>query len=107
MISCQFSLYPLGVMDLSPAIEAAVAELRRLGLETDVGPMSTYVAGETNAVFEGLRERSRSRPRKGTGHDSDGSNAVQCRTRNGAVLSTMALTGRLLEVNLRQVDAAS
>jgi len=55
MISCQFSLYQLGVVDLGPAIEAAVAELRRLGLETEVGPMSTYVSGETSTVFEGLR----------------------------------------------------
>lgn len=55
MISCQFSLYSLGVVDLSPSIEAAVAELRRLGLDTDVGPMSTYVAGEAGTVFQGLR----------------------------------------------------
>jgi uncharacterized protein YqgV (UPF0045/DUF77 family) len=55
MISCQFSLYPLGVESLSPAIAAAVAELKRVGLEPEVGPMSTYVAGETAAVFEGLR----------------------------------------------------
>jgi hypothetical protein len=31
MISCQFSLYRLGVEDLSPAIDAAVAEMRALG----------------------------------------------------------------------------
>jgi uncharacterized protein YqgV (UPF0045/DUF77 family) len=55
MISCQFSLYPLGTEDLSPAIDAAIAELRGLGLETDVGPMSTYVSGETETVFRGLR----------------------------------------------------
>jgi uncharacterized protein YqgV (UPF0045/DUF77 family) len=55
MISCQFSLYPLGVEDLSPAIDAAVAEMRAMGLELDVGPMSTQVTGETGAVFEGLR----------------------------------------------------
>jgi len=55
MISCQFSLYPLGVADLSPAIEAAVGEFRRLGLETNVGPMSTYVSGDAESVFHGLR----------------------------------------------------
>ena len=54
MISCQFSLYPLGVEDLGPAIDAAVGELKRLGLEVDVGPMSTYITGESEAVFQGL-----------------------------------------------------
>jgi len=55
MISCQFSLYPLGVDDLSPAIDAAVAEMKALGLDLDVGPMSTQVTGDTGSVFEGLR----------------------------------------------------
>ena len=55
MISCQFSLYPLGVEDLGAAIEAAVSELRHLGLDVDVGPMSTYVSGDANTIFQGLR----------------------------------------------------
>jgi uncharacterized protein YqgV (UPF0045/DUF77 family) len=55
MVSCQLSLYPLGTEDLSPAIEAAVEELRRLGLAVEVGPMSTYVTGEDDAVFRGIR----------------------------------------------------
>jgi uncharacterized protein YqgV (UPF0045/DUF77 family) len=55
MISCQFSLYPLGVDDLSPAIDAALDQMRGLGLEIDVGSMSTQVTGETAEVFEGLR----------------------------------------------------
>jgi uncharacterized protein YqgV (UPF0045/DUF77 family) len=55
MISCQFSLYPLGVEDLSPAIDAAVAEMEALGLELDVGSMSTQVTGDTALVFEGLK----------------------------------------------------
>ena len=55
MISCQFSLYALGAEDLSPSINAAVAELHRLGLETNVGPMSTYVLGDAETVFLGLK----------------------------------------------------
>jgi uncharacterized protein YqgV (UPF0045/DUF77 family) len=51
MISCQFSLYPLGVEDLSLAIDAALAELGSLDLETDVGPMSTYVAATRRRFF--------------------------------------------------------
>ncbi len=55
MISCQFSIYPLGVEDLSPSIEAALGELRSLGLDVEVGPMSTYFVGEADVVFAGLR----------------------------------------------------
>ena len=55
MISCQFALYPLGVEDLSPSIDAAVAEMKALGLELEVGPMSTQVTGDSSLVFEGLR----------------------------------------------------
>jgi uncharacterized protein YqgV (UPF0045/DUF77 family) len=55
MISCQFSLYPLGVKDLSPAIDAAVAEMRSLGLELSVGSMSSQVTGDADLVFVGLK----------------------------------------------------
>jgi uncharacterized protein YqgV (UPF0045/DUF77 family) len=55
MISCQFSLYPLGVAELGPAIDAAVAEMKGLGLDLEVGAMSTYLTGEASLVFEGLR----------------------------------------------------
>ena len=55
MISCQFSLYPLEVADLSPAIDAAIAEFRSLGIETEVGAMSTYMTGESGLIFEGLK----------------------------------------------------
>jgi uncharacterized protein YqgV (UPF0045/DUF77 family) len=55
MIACQFSLYPLGVEDLSPVIDAAVVELRAAGLEPQVGPMSTQVSGDASLIFEGLK----------------------------------------------------
>jgi uncharacterized protein YqgV (UPF0045/DUF77 family) len=55
MVSCQLSIYALGIEDIGPAIEAAVAELRSLGLEPEVGPMSTYVTGDDETVFEGLK----------------------------------------------------
>lgn len=55
MVSCQFSVYPLGVEDLSPAIDVALAEMRSLGLELEVGAMSTLVTGESPQVFEGLK----------------------------------------------------
>ena len=55
MISCQFALYPLGVQDLSPAIAACLEEMRAMGLELEVGPMSTQVTGDSGLVFEGLK----------------------------------------------------
>ena len=55
MISCQFALYPLGVEDLSQAIETAIAEIGGLGLRVDVGPMASQVVGDTALVFEGLK----------------------------------------------------
>ena len=56
MISCQFSLYPLGVADLSPAIDAAIEVMKALGLEVNVGSMSTVVTGDAGLVFEGLKQ---------------------------------------------------
>jgi uncharacterized protein YqgV (UPF0045/DUF77 family) len=55
IVSCQLSIYALGVDDLSAPIASAVDELRRHGLDADVGPMSTYVVGESDALFEGLK----------------------------------------------------
>jgi uncharacterized protein YqgV (UPF0045/DUF77 family) len=55
VVSCQFALYPLGVEDIGPAIDAALAEVRQAGLQVDVGPMSTYMTGDSAALFEGLR----------------------------------------------------
>lgn len=55
MIACQFSLYPLREAHLAPAIEEALAVLRDQGLRPVTGSMSTYVEGDENAVFEGLK----------------------------------------------------
>jgi uncharacterized protein YqgV (UPF0045/DUF77 family) len=55
MISCQFSLYPLGVADLGPAIDAAVKTAEAPGLEIEVGPMSSTMLGEAQDVFAALR----------------------------------------------------
>ncbi len=55
-ISAQVSLYPLGQENLTPAIQAALDVLAARGLPHQVGPMSTLVWGEAEAVFEALRE---------------------------------------------------
>lgn len=55
MITCQFSLYPLRQPELGPMLDVALNELRSAGLEPRVGTMSSYVEGDADAVFEGLK----------------------------------------------------
>lgn len=53
-ISAQISLYPLGEVSLSPAIDATLRILREHGLDVEPGMMSSLVIGEEGAVFAGL-----------------------------------------------------
>lgn len=55
MPSCQFSLYPLGEKDLSPTINAAIQELKKSGLQYEMGNMSTIVYGGTDEIFAVLK----------------------------------------------------
>lgn len=55
MTTCQFSLYPLRQPDLGPVLDMASAELRAVGLQPEVGTMSTYLEGSDEALFEGLK----------------------------------------------------
>lgn len=54
-VSAQVSLYPLRQERLSPAIEALRSALELEGVEAQVGPMSTLVSGEVDAVFRALK----------------------------------------------------
>lgn len=65
MISCQFALYALGVEDLSPAIDSAIAGLKALGLDLEVGSMSTQVTGPSDVIFEGLKRAFDAAAREG------------------------------------------
>ena len=56
LISAQISIYPLRQERLSPAIEAVSQALAKAGLHPEVGPMSTLVTGEAQAVFAALYE---------------------------------------------------
>ncbi len=58
-ITAQVSLYPLGENDLSPSIDAAVAEFERHGIERQTGAMSTVVWGDDEKVFPALRDAFR------------------------------------------------
>jgi uncharacterized protein YqgV (UPF0045/DUF77 family) len=53
-ITCQFAIYPLGVTRLGPHLDAALDALRRRGLEPELGPMSSMVAGPLDQVMPAL-----------------------------------------------------
>lgn len=54
-ISLQVSLYPLRQPHLEPAIASALEVFRARGLAVQSGSMSTVIAGELDAVFDGLK----------------------------------------------------
>jgi len=65
MLSCQFSLYPLREVSLTPVLDAALAELRDAGLHPVVGTMSTYIEGDEDSVFDGLKRAFRAAAARG------------------------------------------
>jgi uncharacterized protein YqgV (UPF0045/DUF77 family) len=58
-VSAQIAIYPLRQERLRPAVHAMSDALTARGLAPSVGPMSTLVAGELDAVLDGLREAFR------------------------------------------------
>lgn len=56
VVSAQVSLYPLRQEHLTPAIEALRSAFEHRELNAEVGSMSTLVSGETEKLFEALRE---------------------------------------------------
>jgi uncharacterized protein YqgV (UPF0045/DUF77 family) len=56
VLSAQISLYPLRQERLSPAIEQLNGRFAAAGLQPVVGPMSTVVTGEADALFAALRD---------------------------------------------------
>lgn len=55
-VSCQFSIYPLGVAALGEGIDAALAAIRRRGLDVEAGAMSSTMVGPSDDVFAALRD---------------------------------------------------
>lgn len=55
MISCQVSLYPLGVNGYGEAIQTTLEELVNSPVKMQIGPMSTLLWGEEQAVWEAVR----------------------------------------------------
>jgi len=55
MLACQVSLYPLAAENFSEIITNALAEIKKIErLTIEVGPMSTYIVGEDNLVWEAI-----------------------------------------------------
>lgn len=54
-ITAQFSLYPLGVTENRPAIDAAVAAVNATGMSVRVDRMSSFIEGNEHDVFAALR----------------------------------------------------
>jgi len=55
-MSALISIFPLRQQHLGPAVEGVRLALESQGLEPEVGPMSTVVAGEPEQVFAALRD---------------------------------------------------
>lgn len=53
-VSCQFSVYPLGTADLGAGVDAALAAVRRRGLDVQPGVMSSIVTGPSDELFAAL-----------------------------------------------------
>jgi uncharacterized protein YqgV (UPF0045/DUF77 family) len=53
-VQMEVSLYPFGVEELLPPIKEFIEALRREGLEVEVGPLSSYVVGESETLFSTL-----------------------------------------------------
>jgi uncharacterized protein YqgV (UPF0045/DUF77 family) len=58
-VTCQFSIYPLGVAELGPPIAAALEAIRGHGLQPELGPMSSLVSGPLDDVLAALGEAFR------------------------------------------------
>jgi uncharacterized protein YqgV (UPF0045/DUF77 family) len=55
-VTAQFALYPLGVADFGPRLEAALAAVPATGVSVEMGRMSTTVEGTEEQGFAALRE---------------------------------------------------
>ncbi|MCK4788538.1 MAG: thiamine-binding protein [Desulfobacteraceae bacterium] len=55
-VKAEVSIYPLRQSDLTRPIQQFVEGLKNNRLQVKVGPMSSLIAGDSQAVFESLRE---------------------------------------------------
>jgi uncharacterized protein YqgV (UPF0045/DUF77 family) len=64
-VTAQFSLYPLGLADLGSTLEAAIAAARQVGVDVEVGRMSSFIEAEEELVFAALRAAFRAAAERG------------------------------------------
>jgi uncharacterized protein YqgV (UPF0045/DUF77 family) len=55
-IQAEISLYPLRYSDLTRPIQQFIELLENNKLKVELGPMSSLIAGDSQVVFESLRE---------------------------------------------------
>jgi uncharacterized protein YqgV (UPF0045/DUF77 family) len=55
-VEAEVSLYPLGQTELAPGVKAFIEALREHGCRVEVGDMSSLVTGESEQVFDALRQ---------------------------------------------------
>lgn len=55
MLSCEVSLYPQDTENSDAVIAGALSELKAMGVRCEVGPVSTFFAGEPEVVWNGLQ----------------------------------------------------
>ena len=55
-VEAEVSLYPLGQKELGPAVKAFIETLRSCGCQVKVGDMSSLVTGDSEQVFDALRQ---------------------------------------------------
>lgn len=55
MLSCEVSIYPQDSQNSDAVIKAALNELETMGVRCEVGPVSTFFAGDPEVVWNGLR----------------------------------------------------
>ncbi len=55
-VQAEVSIYPLRQNDLTSPIQQFVEGLKNNKLQVKVGPMSSLIAGDSQVVFESLRE---------------------------------------------------
>ncbi len=53
-VQMEVSLYPLETTELLPPIKAFNDALRKEGFEVEVGPLSSYITGESEMLFSAL-----------------------------------------------------
>lgn len=67
MVVAEFTVIPLGGVDMRPYVDVAVDVIRRSGLKHEVGPLGTAIEGELDQVFDVMKQAHLAVIRHGAG----------------------------------------